>query len=194
MKKSKGITLIALIITIIILLILSGVAIATLNGDNGLFTRARQARNNTLEGQERENSILQEYNDIIDNSGIEEEEYTVSYKSNNGIGSIESITAKKGTKIKLSNNENGFEYAGNRLVGWIDQNNQEYSLNQEIKILENMELTAKWQATEKTYIYKKGEGSLDDFAGSHYSSKRKNFCVQNRRYRRTIDASGHVVW
>ncbi len=42
--EKRGITLIALVITIIILLILSGVAIATLTGENGLFARAKQAK------------------------------------------------------------------------------------------------------------------------------------------------------
>ena len=44
--NAKGVTLIALVITIIILLILSGVAIATLTGENGLFARAKQAKEN----------------------------------------------------------------------------------------------------------------------------------------------------
>ena len=39
-KNSKGITLIALVITIIVLLILAGVTIATLTGDNGILTQA----------------------------------------------------------------------------------------------------------------------------------------------------------
>ena len=47
MNKNKGITLIALVITIVILLILSSVAIATLTGDNGLFSRAKQAKMQT---------------------------------------------------------------------------------------------------------------------------------------------------
>ena len=42
--KNKGITLIALIVTIIILLILAGIVIASLTGDNGLITRAKDAR------------------------------------------------------------------------------------------------------------------------------------------------------
>ena len=37
----KGITLIALIVTIIVLLILAGVTIATLTGDNGILTSTR---------------------------------------------------------------------------------------------------------------------------------------------------------
>lgn len=44
--NAKGVTLIALVITIIILLILSGVAIATIRGENGLFARAKQAKEN----------------------------------------------------------------------------------------------------------------------------------------------------
>ena len=43
-KKQKGITLIALVITIIVLLILAGVTIATLTGDNGILTRTNQAK------------------------------------------------------------------------------------------------------------------------------------------------------
>ena len=42
--NKNGITLIALVITIIVLLLLAGVAIATLTGENGLFARAKQAK------------------------------------------------------------------------------------------------------------------------------------------------------
>ena len=50
----KGITLIALVITIIVLLILAGVSIATLTGQNGILTRAQDARTETEEAEERE--------------------------------------------------------------------------------------------------------------------------------------------
>jgi len=46
-KTNKGITLIVLVITIIVLLILAGVAIATLTGDNGILTKAAQAKKDT---------------------------------------------------------------------------------------------------------------------------------------------------
>ena len=42
--NQKGITLIALVITIIVLLILAGVSIATLTGENGILTRANDAK------------------------------------------------------------------------------------------------------------------------------------------------------
>ena len=66
MKKSRGITLIALVITIIILLILAGITIGTLGGENGLFARAKQARQNTLDAQENENIVLADYENKID--------------------------------------------------------------------------------------------------------------------------------
>ena len=43
-KNNRGITLIALVITIIVLLILAGVTIATLTGDNGLLKKAQNAK------------------------------------------------------------------------------------------------------------------------------------------------------
>ena len=46
-KKNKGITLIALVITIIVLLILAGVTIASLRGDNGILTRAAEGKEKT---------------------------------------------------------------------------------------------------------------------------------------------------
>ena len=44
-KQVKGITLIALVVTIIVLLILAGVALSLTVGDNGLFRRAENAAN-----------------------------------------------------------------------------------------------------------------------------------------------------
>ena len=42
-KQEKGITLIALAITIIVLLILAGVTIATLTGNTGILTKATES-------------------------------------------------------------------------------------------------------------------------------------------------------
>lgn len=46
-KRNNGITLVALVITIIILLILAGITISALTGNNGLITRAKQAADET---------------------------------------------------------------------------------------------------------------------------------------------------
>ena len=61
LKNQKGITLIALVITIIVLLILAGVSIAMLTGPNGLLTRAEEAGDATekAEAVEKVNTALQ---------------------------------------------------------------------------------------------------------------------------------------
>lgn len=54
MKMQRGITLIALVITIIVLLILAGVSIAMLTGDNGILTRSREAKTTTIQKSNEE--------------------------------------------------------------------------------------------------------------------------------------------
>ena len=72
MKRNKGITLIALVITIIVLLILAGITIAALSGENGILIRATEARDNTIEAQEQEEHTLKEMENYI-NESLEDE-------------------------------------------------------------------------------------------------------------------------
>ena len=65
--KEKGITLIALVITIIVLLILAGVSIAMLTGENGILTQAQRAANETENAAQNEAAILDEYNEYLNN-------------------------------------------------------------------------------------------------------------------------------
>ena len=58
MREQKGITLIALVITIIVLLILAGVTIAMLAGENGILGRATQTKEANAEAQAREEANL----------------------------------------------------------------------------------------------------------------------------------------
>ena len=60
LKNNKGITLIALVITIIVLLILAGVSIAMLTGNNGLLTKATSSKikTNDADAAERVNLEL----------------------------------------------------------------------------------------------------------------------------------------
>ena len=64
-KEFKGITLIALVITIILLLILAGVTIAALSGDNGILTRAKEAKEKTEQAQKEEESTLTNMENIL---------------------------------------------------------------------------------------------------------------------------------
>lgn len=67
-KNQNGVTLIALVITIIVLLILAGVSIAALSGDNGILTKAQEAKNKTNESQVQENTRLEGYNEYLHNA------------------------------------------------------------------------------------------------------------------------------
>lgn len=66
-KEKGGITLIALVITIIVLLILAGVAIITLTGDNGILTKAGIAKEETRGSSVEEARNLWKINQETDN-------------------------------------------------------------------------------------------------------------------------------
>ena len=68
LKENKGITLIALVITIIVLLILAGVSIAMLTGENGILSQAAKAKEETEKAQANEAAILDEYNKFLNNA------------------------------------------------------------------------------------------------------------------------------
>ena len=63
LKKENGVTLVALIITIIVLLILAGISFTMVLGDNGLLTRAQDAGNAWANGEANEANYL---NDAVD--------------------------------------------------------------------------------------------------------------------------------
>ncbi len=52
LQHNKGITLIALIVTIVVLLILAGVSIAVITGDNGVIKSANQAKKQSKEEEQ----------------------------------------------------------------------------------------------------------------------------------------------
>lgn len=62
-KRNSGITLIALVITIVILLILATISIVMLTGENGILTKATRAKKQAIIGEEKEQITLA-YNTI----------------------------------------------------------------------------------------------------------------------------------
>ena len=61
LKAEKGITLVALVITIIVLLILAAVSISMIGGQEGIFTKSRESVDKYKEAQNVENHTLNEY-------------------------------------------------------------------------------------------------------------------------------------
>ena len=68
-KKWDQYTLIALVITIIVLLILAGVTVATLTGENGLLSKAQLAKEKNIEAEYDERDKLSSYENKISNYG-----------------------------------------------------------------------------------------------------------------------------
>ena len=106
-KKNKGITLIALVITIIILLILAGVSISMLTGNNGILTQAKLAKENTAQAKEEEKnklSINNNYiNEILENA-VPGKEVTETKKDNYVDSNGEKATVPEGFTIDETEN------------------------------------------------------------------------------------------
>ena len=83
-NKQKGITLIALVVTIIVLIILVGVSINMVIGDNGIFGRIQEAKNKTEEAEIMEKISLAVSEAQIGESGYQELNFHSLQKSLNG--------------------------------------------------------------------------------------------------------------
>ena len=64
-KQETGITLIALVVTIVVLLILAGVSLSLVLNNNGVISRAKEAKNRYAEAQTNEEKQLNEVSDWI---------------------------------------------------------------------------------------------------------------------------------
>lgn len=100
MKKENGITLIALVITIIVLLILAGVSIAMLTGDNGILNKATTASEKTL-AAEAEEAIKLAVNvvlaDKLDPSVTATEKKAISLANIQAANNDSNVTLEAGT-------------------------------------------------------------------------------------------------
>ena len=65
-KQEKGITLIALVVTIVVLLILAGVSISLVLNNNGVISKSKDAKNQYAEAQTNDEKQLNEVSDWID--------------------------------------------------------------------------------------------------------------------------------
>ena len=72
LKSNKAITLVALIITIIILLILAGVSLSMILGENGLINKAQSSVNAYQQAALNEQNLLQSIEDYMGNFGLPE--------------------------------------------------------------------------------------------------------------------------
>ena len=67
-RKEGGITLVALIVTLIVLLILAGITIATLFGENGIINKAQKAKDETEKSTKNELDALNSLEGEMENT------------------------------------------------------------------------------------------------------------------------------
>ena len=96
-NKDKGITLIALVITIIILLILAGISISALT-NQGLFKNAKAAQNATEKAEKEQGQRLNEYEDEIN-------KYLGNSKEESKVPTVEELIKKNGALSTTDNTE-----------------------------------------------------------------------------------------
>ena len=162
-RSTKGITLIALVVTIIILLILAGVTIATLMGDNGLINKEKDAKIKTeiasikeeiqtdILGKQAENNgnisddslkeILENYGVLSDEEKLTDKTLTTT-KGNYEIkvsdifnGTTVKDSPKEPTIYTVANKPNisGFNKGNTYYVSW-DLTNSPYQINEDTNL------------------------------------------------------------
>ena len=118
-KNKNGITLIALVITIIVLLILAAVSIATLTGENGILTRANDAKASTEIAEEREKVELAATAALADDLGGEIKESFLKQELEKYFGT-DGVSVAPGT----NNGEEGF-------IVTIDESGRQYFVDKD---------------------------------------------------------------
>ena len=111
LKNKKGITLIALVVTIVVLLILAGVSISLVLDNNGIIAKSKDARNSAIESDEKEkvemayvSAALKKLGDTVTAEELQEE-----LDSSVGTGKTEVTTNGDDTlNVLFSDTEHNF--------------------------------------------------------------------------------------
>lgn len=129
-KQKKGITLIALVITIIVLLILAGISISMLAGDNSILQKATDAKERTSIAEVVENAKLDILAQIADNKGAnisKDQLKTILNKYFENIATLDLPNDLSNTDIKLNANQT---YGGYQNIALVDIYNGKFTTEQ----------------------------------------------------------------
>ena len=140
-KRENGITLIALIVTIIVLLILAGITIANLTGDNGILTKSTEAKDTTNEETINEQVNLAVLGALTMGQGkMDESNLRKSLNSKIGIGKyVLASDENDGWIIKIKSSGKVFNVSSKGKIAGLDGESEtdskyfEYTLNTDTK-------------------------------------------------------------
>ena len=116
LKQVKGITLIALVITIIVLLILAGVSIAMLTGQNGILTQANNAKVEQSHGAVRE-GIARAYNEY---------QIEINTASNTKLASTETVQIQGEEENALASYSSFLDFLSQKGYATLDEDDETY--------------------------------------------------------------------
>ena len=154
-KENKGITIVALVITIIVLLILASIGIGTLAGKNGLINRTKTAAEDYEQGSKDIQEAANEYANQLDDNYSGDQEgnikiVTITYDANGGEGGVKKQTDRVGideeANITISDKtptRDGYDF-----LGWAkskDATDSEYNIGQAYNFSESVTLYAVWK-------------------------------------------------
>ena len=124
-KSQKGITLLALVITIIVLIILAGVGISLVTGDGGIIGRTKNAKETADSSKDNEENRLNEFGEYIDYAEKDQDydknitfNYSSRYWTNNNV-TVTASAALENYEIQTSTDANT----------WYDEASQTLSEN-----------------------------------------------------------------
>ena len=177
-KKEKGITLIALVVTIVILLILAGVSISMLTGENGIISQAQDAKLVTERASLREKLQLVAVEEI-DRDSLEIFK-SLGYVGEDNVVKVEAIPDLQLTTGKGTNGKDiyGIITQGNKYyLKYITQEGEMIDIGEVGQVIEGNPFSYtqadidetlkyfKWVIVEVTEELKEQKGYSDDTVG-----------------------------
>ena len=153
-KKNKGITLIALVITIIILLILAGISISMLTGQNGILNRAQEAKVKNEKSQAQEEVTI-----ALNYLQIENETSSTTLTQENKRKILEDELKKSAKDSTVIISGNGYKVNHRKYDFYIDEN---------LKLIEDEKEfdTTEWDKTaapEDLFIWKSNDPNNSEY-------------------------------
>ena len=175
-KKTKGITLIALVVTIVVLLILAGVSINMVLGENGIVTKAKDARDKTEQAKQNDlasmDQFVKDMDDILNDNGTPggddtpTETKTLVQAFNAGelkIGDYVEYKPTAGQTYTSVTNENGWAdqtYTVDMATTWrvlgLSDDGSQVLLTSGSPIKKNMDTSSTNDWDKNPYLYMKG--------------------------------------
>lgn len=150
-KSSKGITLVALVVTIIILIILSTVTINAVLGDNGLIKQAQKSKeeaNNYISKEDSDiNQLVQEYANIMSEDETAGMLFTITFLVGGSIYKTIMSSKIKFPSVNPTSSEGKF-------AGWYYDINLSNEAHEGDELTEDITLYAKWSDFTATYMVK----------------------------------------